>query len=98
MKVAARAHQTMIWSRVRQVNALRSLLSEYYPAALAAFGTDLASVDALAVLALIAVLTAMVTQTEVLAEFGDNSHRYADARPLPADRPPSPGQHRRQGR
>jgi hypothetical protein len=51
VKVAARAHQTMIWSRVRQVNALRSLLREYYPAALAAFGTDLASPDALAVLA-----------------------------------------------
>ena len=43
VKVATRAHQTMIWSRVRQVNALRSLLREYYPAALAAFGTDLAS-------------------------------------------------------
>ena len=42
VKVAARAHQTMIWSRVRQVNTLRSLLREYYPAALAAFGTDLA--------------------------------------------------------
>jgi transposase len=51
VKVATRAHQTMIWSRVRQVNALRSLLREYYPAALAAFGTDLASRDALAVLA-----------------------------------------------
>ena len=51
VKVAARAHQTMIWSRVRQVNTLRSLLREYYPAALAAFGTDLASPDALAVLA-----------------------------------------------
>jgi hypothetical protein len=25
----------MIWSRVRQVNTLRSLLREYYPAALA---------------------------------------------------------------
>jgi transposase len=43
VKIAARAHQTMIWSRVRQVNTLRSLLREYYPAALAAFGTDLAS-------------------------------------------------------
>jgi hypothetical protein len=43
-------HQTMIWSRVRQVNALRSLLREYYPAALVAFGADLASRDALAVL------------------------------------------------
>ena len=46
IKVAARAHQTMIWSRVRQVNALR----EYYPAALVAFGTDLADRDALAIL------------------------------------------------
>jgi transposase len=51
VKVASRAHQTMIWSRVRQVNALRSLLRDYYPAALAAFGTDLADRDALAVLA-----------------------------------------------
>jgi len=51
LKVAAPAHQTMIWSRVRQVNTLRSLLREYYPAALAVFGTDLASPDALAVLA-----------------------------------------------
>ena len=32
------------------MNTLRSLLREYYPAALAAFGTDLASRDALAVL------------------------------------------------
>ena len=51
VKVATRAHQTMIWSRVRQVNTLRSLLREYYPAALAVFGTDLASPDALVVLA-----------------------------------------------
>jgi transposase len=32
-KIAARAHQSMIWSRVRQVNTLRSLLREHYPAA-----------------------------------------------------------------
>jgi transposase len=51
VKITARTHQMMIWSRVRQVNALRSLLREYYPAALAAFGADLASPDALAVLA-----------------------------------------------
>ena len=50
VKIATRAHQTMIWSRVRQVNTLRSLLREYYPAALSAFGTDLAGRDALAVL------------------------------------------------
>ena len=51
IKIAARAHQTMIWSRVRQVNTLRSMLREYYPAALAAFGADLAGREALAVLA-----------------------------------------------
>jgi hypothetical protein len=50
VKVLARAHQTAIWSRQRQVNQLRSALREYYPAALDAFGTDLDSPDALAVL------------------------------------------------
>jgi hypothetical protein len=50
VKIATRAHQTMIWSRMRQANALRSLLREYYPAALAGFGTDFAGRDALAVL------------------------------------------------
>jgi transposase len=50
IKIAARAHQTMIWSQVRQANTLRSLLREYYPAALAAFGGDLAGPEALAVL------------------------------------------------
>jgi Transposase/Transposase IS116/IS110/IS902 family len=52
VKVLARAHQSAIWSRQRQVNALRSALREYYPAALAAFGADLAVGDAVAVLAL----------------------------------------------
>ena len=51
IKVMARAHQSAIWGRQRQVNALRSALREYYPAALAAFGTDLDDRDALAVLA-----------------------------------------------
>jgi transposase len=37
VKIAARAHQGMIWSRVRHGNHLRSLLREYYPAALVAF-------------------------------------------------------------
>jgi hypothetical protein len=44
-----RAHQSMIWSRGRQTNALRTTLREYYPAALVAFD-DLASADALEVL------------------------------------------------
>jgi transposase len=51
VKVLARAHQSLIWSRQRQVNQLRNALREFYPAALEAFGTDLASADALAVLA-----------------------------------------------
>jgi hypothetical protein len=52
VKVVARAHQSMVWSRQRQTNTLRSMLREYYPAALAVFGADLAGRDALAVLAL----------------------------------------------
>jgi Transposase/Transposase IS116/IS110/IS902 family len=52
IRVLARAHQSAIWSRQRQLNSLRSALRAFYPAALAAFGTDLASSDALAVLAL----------------------------------------------
>jgi Transposase len=49
VKVLARAHQTMIWSRTRQTNFLRSTLREFYPAALVAFD-DLTSGDALEVL------------------------------------------------
>ena len=49
IKVLARAHQNLIWTRTRHTNALRSALREYYPGALAAF-EDLADRDALAVL------------------------------------------------
>jgi transposase len=49
IKVLARAHQSMVWSRGRQTNLLRSTLREFYPAALVAF-EDLASPDALEVL------------------------------------------------
>ena len=52
VETLARTHQTMIWTRQRQANQLRSLLREFYPAALFAFGTDLAGRDALAVLAI----------------------------------------------
>jgi transposase len=51
VKVLARAHQSMIWTRQRQVNQLRSTLREFHPAALAALD-DLAAPDALAVLAI----------------------------------------------
>jgi transposase len=50
IKVLARSHQNLIWTRQRQTNQLRSMLREYYPAALAAF-PELAGRDALAVLA-----------------------------------------------
>ena len=49
VKVLARAHQSMIWNRRRQANQLRSVLREFYPAALAAFD-DLTSSDAVEVL------------------------------------------------
>jgi Transposase/Transposase IS116/IS110/IS902 family len=49
IKVLARAHQAMVWSRGRQTNLLRSTLREFYPAALVAF-EELASPDALEVL------------------------------------------------
>jgi hypothetical protein len=52
VKVLARTHQSLIWSRQRQTNALRSMLREFYPGALAAFGEELAGRDALAVLAI----------------------------------------------
>jgi hypothetical protein len=51
VKVLARAHQSMIWTRQRQANQLRSTLREFYPAALDAFDS-LTSTDALAVLAI----------------------------------------------
>ena len=49
VKVLARAHQRLIWSRQRQANG-GGRRAEFYPAALVAFGTDLDGRDALAVL------------------------------------------------
>jgi hypothetical protein len=49
IKVAARAHQNLIWDRHRQLLRLRSALREYFPAALEAFD-DLAAADALELL------------------------------------------------
>ena len=50
IKLIARTHQGFIWERQRHVNRLRSALREFYPQALEAFGTELASADAIAVL------------------------------------------------
>jgi transposase len=51
IKVVARAHQQLIWERTRHLLRLRSTLREFFPAALLAFGEDLASADALELLA-----------------------------------------------
>ena len=44
IKLVARSHQSMIWDRTRHVLRLRSVLREYFPAALEAFG-DLGGLD-----------------------------------------------------
>ena len=49
IKLVARAHQTLIWDRHRQLLRLRGALRESFPAALAAFD-DLAAPDALELL------------------------------------------------
>ena len=46
VRILARAHQQLIWDRVRQTNRLRSALREYFPGALEAF-PSLAHGDAL---------------------------------------------------
>jgi transposase len=51
IKVLARAHQSLVWTRQRQINQLRSTLREFYPQALEAFSGELGERDALAVLA-----------------------------------------------
>jgi transposase/transposase IS116/IS110/IS902 family protein len=58
VKTLARTHQSMIWTRQRQTNQLRSMLREFHPAALVAFGEDLAGRDALGVLPLASTPTA----------------------------------------
>ena len=50
IKILARAHQSAIWARQREVNALRNALKDYYPGALRAFGTDLDDRGAVAIL------------------------------------------------
>jgi transposase len=49
VKVLARAHQSLIWARQRQVNALRNALREFYPAALRAL-PELGTVEACSIL------------------------------------------------
>ncbi len=52
VKILARAHQSMTWTRGRQTNTLRSTLREYYPNALVVFGDDLHAPEALEILSI----------------------------------------------
>jgi transposase len=52
VKVAARAHQTLIWERTRHMLRLRAALRDYFPAALAAYASlTLTGADTLELLA-----------------------------------------------
>jgi len=51
LKVLARGHKELIWRRQQIVSQLRAALRDFYPAAVVAFGTDLAHPDAVAVVA-----------------------------------------------
>jgi transposase len=50
IKVLARSHKSLIWTRQRLGNQLRSALREFYPGALEAFGDHLYESDSLALL------------------------------------------------
>jgi transposase len=50
IKVLARSHKSLIWTRQQLGNQLRNALREFYPGALAAFGEKLWVAEALAVL------------------------------------------------
>jgi len=79
VRLAARAHQSMIWMRQRAQNTLRSLLRECYPAALAAFADDLAAARTRKNYAGMAAITrASGTRRVVLARYARN-RRLADA-------------------
>lgn len=50
IKVLARSHKRLIWTRQQLANQLRSALREFYPGFLAAFGKNLCEADSLALL------------------------------------------------
>ena len=50
IKVLARSHKSLIWTRQQLGNQLRSSLREFYPGALEAFGDRLCEADSLALL------------------------------------------------
>ncbi len=81
IKLLARAHQTAIWERTRQVLRLRSTLLEYFPAAVQAF-EDLSAPDALALLARAADpdRAAKLTRGQLVAALRSARRHHAEAK------------------
>ena len=81
MKLIARAHQSLIWDRTRQVLRLRSALREFFPAALAAFD-DLTAGEALELLdkAPDPVKAARLTRTAIIAALRRAGRRNIEGR------------------
>jgi transposase len=80
VKVVARAHQTLIWDRQRQLLRLRSALREFFPAALQAFD-DLTAPDALELLGMApdpASAAGLSTATIIQALTGAHRREVAD--------------------
>jgi transposase len=81
VKLVARAHQTAIWERTRQVLRLRSALREYFPAAFEAFD-DLTAKDALLLLgrAPSPARAAKLTRGQVLSALRAARRHHAEAK------------------
>ncbi|GAA3726905.1 IS110 family transposase [Plantactinospora mayteni] len=81
VKLIARAHQSLIWDRTRQVLRLRSALREFFPAALDAFD-DLTSGEALELLdkAPDPVKAARLTRTAIIAALRRAGRRDLEGR------------------
>ena len=81
IKLLARAHQTAIWERTRQVLRLRSTLLQYFPAAVQAF-EDLSAPDALALLARAADpdRAAKLTRGQLVAALRSARRHHAEAK------------------
>lgn len=81
VKLIARAHQSLIWDRTRQVLRLRSALREFFPAALDAFD-DLTAGEALELLdkAPDPVKAARLTRTAIIAALRRAGRRDLEGR------------------
>jgi transposase len=81
VKLVARAHQTLIWDRTRQVLRLRAALREFFPAALEAFA-DLDAPDALELLGRVPGpdQAAALSRAKIAAALGRANRRDATTR------------------